>query len=87
MTGRSGSRESWEREVGSIRGAGARQRGGMMCLTVSVGFRLNKLLPQILGAGTDKFTLIKVTKMPACLHTSIRRWYICHSREKSSKGF
>lgn len=58
-----------------------------MCLTVSVGFLLNKLLPQILGACADKFGLIKVTEMPACLHTSIKRWYICHSQWKSSKGF
>lgn len=58
-----------------------------MYLTLSVGFLLNKLLPQILGACVDKFGLIKVTEMPACLHTSIKRWYICHSQWKSTKGF
>lgn len=43
-----------------------------MYLTVSVGFLQNRLLPQILGARVDKFSLIKVTEMPACLHTSIK---------------
>lgn len=80
MTGQAG--------CGGVGGGGSeRQRGGMMCLTVSVGFLLNKLLPQILGACADKFGLIKVTEMPACLHTSIKRRYICHSQWKSSKGF
>lgn len=84
MTGQTG----WGvMEAASRRGEGVRQRGGMMCLTVSVGFLLNKLLPQILRACADKFGLIKVTEMPACLHTSIKRRYICHSQWKSSKGF
>lgn len=42
-----------------------------MYLTVFVGFLLNKPLPLILGACSDKFGLIKVTEMPTCLHTSI----------------
>lgn len=86
MTGQSGKKHS-QSEAASRRGDGVRQRGGMMYLTVSVGFPLNKLLPQILGACVDKFGLIKVTEMPACLHTSIKRWYICHSQWKSTKGF
>lgn len=76
-----------QRNAVSRMGEGVRQRGGMMCLTVSVGFLLNKLLPQILGTFADKFSLIKVTEMPTCLHTSIKCWYICHSQWKSSKGF
>lgn len=87
MTGQSGGKKHSGRKAASRRGEGVRQRGGMMCLTVSVGFLLNKLLPQILGACADKFGLIKVTEMPACLHTSIKHWYICHSQWKSSKGF
>lgn len=64
-----------------------RQEGGMIYLRESAGFLLNKLLPQILGARIDKFTLIKVTEMPACLRTSIKGWYICHNHWKSSGGF
>lgn len=59
-------------------------RGGMMYLSVCVGFLLNTL---ILGACSDKFGLIKVSEMPTCLRTSIRRWDICHSQWKSSGGF
>lgn len=87
MTGESRGKKHSERNAVSRRGEGVRQRGGMMCLTVSVGFLLNKLLPQILGTFADKFSLIKVTEMPTCLHTSIKCWYICHSQWKSSKGF
>lgn len=89
MTGQSGKKTLREKrsEQKGRRSETERQRGGMMYLTVSVGFLLNKLLPQILGARVDKFGLIKVTEMPACLHTSIKRWYICHSQWKSTKGF
>lgn len=58
-----------------------------MYLTASVGSLLNKLLPLILGACSDKFGLIKVSEMPTCLHTSIKRRYICQRQWKSSKGF
>jgi len=89
MTGRNGEKTLREKrsEQKGRSSETERQRGGMMYLTLSVGFLLNKLLPQILGACVDKFGLIKVTEMPACLHTSIKRWYICHSQWKSTKGF